>query len=657
MQWRLHRLVALFVGWAMSCCLVSAAPAGAAPPRPAAITGVRLSPSEPIGASEGLALYSTIGLEIRYEVDASSTPGACAIGVLGPRLLSYLGLGTCVIVAREVDSGGNPVGDPLVQSVTVTKALQIINVVGPTTGTLGSAVTFTVTPGGSSAPLQMSLGEWGTPGACRLDGEVVSLLAVGACYVVWRQDGDATHLDGFAMAAVAVTKLPQSIAPNLPPTPVVRTAVPFRPTGGGSGNPVVATVIPFGVCELDGAHTTLTFTLPGQCLIYMSQAGNDVYAEVPQFTVSLDVQPGAGAVLAPSSPVRMIDTRGGSGGPYPIEPGETSPYFYNQSPYGSLGEIVNITVVDPLANGWLKAWPCGQPEPAASSINFQGGAGGWPGQVSVGRGDGRLCVRSSAEANLVIDLVGWLAPAIGGGYVPVPPTRVVDTRELLGGVRLGARSVLRVDPSTTPGWPRDATSAVVQLTAVGGSGPGFLTTFPCDQPIPETSAVNVRGTGRDASSSLVTTALAGDGSFCVYTYADTDVVVDVNGAWAPSSPILFAPAAAPERAVDTRIGVGGTRLGAGGVLRLPSSAWGGGSAVFLNVVAVNAAAAGYLTLYDCAGSRPTVSNLNYPAAGAAPDGYPTSNAAQVQVAAGHDLCVFSMSPTDVIVDISGHTTA
>ena len=54
-----------------------------------------------------------------------------------------------------------------------------------------------------------------------------------------------------------------------------------------------------------------------------------------------------------------------------------------------------------------------------------------------------------------------------------------------------------------------------------------------------------------------------------------------------------------------------------------------------------------------------MSNVNFPPAGAATDGYPVSNAVQVKVQPGSDLCItaFAGSAVDVVVDVSGQVVA
>ncbi len=373
--------------------------------------------------------------------------------------------------------------------------------------------------------------------------------------------------------------------------------------------------------------------------------------------LSLDFTPQPGGRYVADGPDRMLDTRLPNGG------GRLTPGVVRQLPLGApglgVGIVAQVTVVDPDHDGWLKVFPCGQPEPVSTAVNYKAGTGAWAGQVTIATGNGSMCFSTYSAADIVVDRAGWLVSERGAGYTPVAPYRVVDTREAVGGTRLGAGRILTVHPETTPGWPAGATAAVVQLTAVDGQAPGFLRAFPCDQQMTDTSNVNTRGPQQYAYSALTTVPLAADGTFCVFSYSGDDVVIDVNGAWAPAATDRLAPATAPFRIVDTRIGQGGTRIPAGGTLRITPSAWGGGQAAILNVVAVNASGPGWLKLYDCAAPAPNVSNVNFPAAGAEPDGYPTSNAVQVKVAAGSGLCVtaYAGSAVDVVIDVSGSIVA
>ena len=72
------------------------------------------------------------------------------------------------------------------------------------------------------------------------------------------------------------------------------------------------------------------------------------------------------------------------------------------------------------------------------------------------------------------------------------------------------------------------------------------------------------------------------------------------------------------------------------------------SAVVLNVTAVDAEAAGFLTVFPCGSARPNASNINYVAGDVVP------NAVLTKIGAGGKVCVFSYAATDLIVDTNGY---
>ncbi len=110
-------------------------------------------------------------------------------------------------------------------------------------------------------------------------------------------------------------------------------------------------------------------------------------------------------------------------------------------------------------------------------------------------------------------------------------------------------------------------------------------------------------------------------------------------------------AVAPGRLVDTRRGLGATRLTANravvvdvaGRLGISSTA----NSVSANFTVVGPEADGYLTVYPCGGSVPNVSTLNFTAGSSIP------NQAVVPLDAKGDLCVVSSAPTDLLIDVNG----
>ena len=70
--------------------------------------------------------------------------------------------------------------------------------------------------------------------------------------------------------------------------------------------------------------------------------------------------------------------------------------------------------------------------------------------------------------------------------------------------------------------------------------------------------------------------------------------------------------------------------------------------VALNVTAVNPADAGWLRVWPCGSPEPSTSSVNYAFAGAV-----EPNAVVVPVDGTGEVCVGTMTPTEVVVDVSG----
>jgi hypothetical protein len=244
-----------------------------------------------------------------------------------------------------------------------------------------------------------------------------------------------------------------------------------------------------------------------------------------------------------------------------------------------------------------------------------------------------------------------LSPRLPGRVklTPIQPVRLADTRSGQGGSgRLAADGVLRVQVAGTVGIPGDVTAAALNVTAVGPDTGGFLTVYPCAEAPPTTSTVNF-APGRDIANSTIAT-LDIDGYACVYSSVATNVIVDLT-AWFSPDAAAGMSATAPRRVADTRSGLGGSgRLAAGGVLTVATGE-AGASAVALNVTAVGADEAGFLTVYPCGTLPPVASTVNFAAGEARP------NNTIVAVAPGGLVCVFSSATVDVIVDVTAEFSA
>ena len=315
----------------------------------------------------------------------------------------------------------------------------------------------------------------------------------------------------------------------------------------------------------------------------------------------------------------------------------------------------NFTVAGSNDGGYLTVWNCSDPKPVVSTLNFRAGETVPNGASVPLADDGSLCVTASTAVDLLIDVNGYYADSDGGGrFASVTPVRLMDTRTGLGGSgRLDAGTVTPLAVTGANGVPPSASMAVLNVTSVSPDADGYVTVYPCDGPVPEVSSLNP--SPGSARPNIVITPVAANGSVCVFTVTDVDIVVDITGYVSGNGSNTFTTAA-PFRLSDTRAAQtelnGGTSggLGKGETMVIKVAGQRGiakdAKAISANITAVGADVPGYLTVWPC-GPRPNTSTVNF-AAGTA-----VANGAQMPLSADGSLCVYSNNHVHVIVDVNG----
>jgi hypothetical protein len=233
-----------------------------------------------------------------------------------------------------------------------------------------------------------------------------------------------------------------------------------------------------------------------------------------------------------------------------------------------------------------------------------------------------------------------VAPPAGGAsyeYQPVGPQRLIDTRQ--SGQRLTAGGTLTVDlPTLAPSLVSpDAAAAAINVTAADPAAAGFLTVWPCGSDRPVASSVNFLA--GQARGTQATTVLGPGRTLCVFSNTATDVVVDLQGVFVPSGALRFAPIVPPMRMIDTRNVGSSSNI----TIHAPLDA----QAVAATLTVTGGKTSGFLSAYPCSGTIPTVSNVNWR------PGETVAGAVFVPTAADHTFCIFTNSPVDVIVDVTG----
>ena len=240
-------------------------------------------------------------------------------------------------------------------------------------------------------------------------------------------------------------------------------------------------------------------------------------------------------------------------------------------------------------------------------------------------------------------------------YVGVNPERLLDTRS--GAKPVAGRTVtLKVAGMGSSLVPGDASLVFLNLTADATDAGGFVTAYPCDQPMP--TASNFNPVAGRTTTALVASKLSAAGTVCLFTSAPTHLIADVQG-YSPSTSTVVAT---QSRILETRAGAGqigysGVSPAAGSTIELTVAGKGNpavpadAQAAILNVTATESAGSGYLTVYPCGTTRPTASNVNTAA------GETRANLVPAKLGPAGKVCVYTTVATDVIVDLAAYVPA
>ncbi len=326
---------------------------------------------------------------------------------------------------------------------------------------------------------------------------------------------------------------------------------------------------------------------------------------------------------------------------------------------------LNVTVVPPAPLGYLTIWPTGESRPLVSTMNSLDGRIKANAAIVPAGASGAVSVYVSDTTDVVLDIDGYFAPTSGStlAFYTLTPCRVADTRKSnfpqgLGSPHLSG-NVARDFPvlnAAACNIPSSAQAYSMNFTAVPypamGDPLGYLELWPTGQkPANPVSTLN-NLTGTIVANAAIVPAGTG-GDITAYASNDTDLVIDINGYFAPAGQNgLSLYPAVPCRVIDTRkIGNGQPFSGTlsppvdvvDSVCAPPAAA----RAYVLNATVVPSGGLGYLTLWPDGEGQPAVSTLN------AIDGAITSNMAIVPNINGK-VDAYASGITQLILDISSY---
>ena len=390
-------------------------------------------------------------------------------------------------------------------------------------------------------------------------------------------------------------------------------------------------------------------------------------AELPTTTTVAPLPEGASRFV-PVASSRAYDSRSAPGAPT-VRPGDDRVIDLSGQggvPFeGVVAVALNVTAIDAAGAGHVTVWADGEPRPVGGSVELAG-AGDTVAKLVVVRVSplGRVRVATTTAVGLAMDVSGWFesvldAGARGGRFIPLPPTRVIDTSASYGAPgplpAKGLASVAVAGPGTAV--PGDASAVALQVSMFDASPPGFLTVWPNGTTRPATSDLNAPPAGWTATN-VVLTRPGSDGKITVQTSAASGITVDVVG-WftgdqAPVAREGLFVAVTSTRAYDT-----GDAHGIGPIeprfrrdvpiAALPNAPGSSLAAALVNITAIQPDDTGTVNVYPAGTARADAISL--PVQGAAV----TSNAsALVRVGAGGALSLFTEQRTGLTVDVLGY---
>jgi uncharacterized delta-60 repeat protein len=480
------------------------------------------------------------------------------------------------------------------------------------------------------------------------------------------------------ITATAGTAYSYAFAASGTPAPTFTVASGTLPAGlvlasSGllSGTPTTPGVYTFAVQAANGqlpdaVTAALTITVGAPAVVIGPPS---IPSSAPSPTPSGISQPGlAGGGFVPlPAPVRLMDTRN-----QPTVDGQFSNIGRRVAgsttvltvagrggiPADAPAIALTVTVAGPTAPGFITVFPCGQPRPLASNLNFRPGSVVANAVVTGIGAAGAVCVYTSAPTHVIVDVAGTFDAS---AFTPLAaPARLMDSRNspTVDGQfsNLGVRtagSTTELPVAGRAGVPNDASAVALTVTVDQPAEHGFITVFPCGQPRPNTSNLNF-APGAVVASAVVT-GLGTGGTVCLYTSQATHVIVDASGTLAPAT---FSALSSPVRLMDTRnqptVDGQFSNLGrrdAGSTTELTVGGRGGiapdAPAVVLTVTVAGPTAPGHITVFPCGQPRPNASNVNFG------PGTVVGNAVVTGLGTGGKVCVYTSAPTHVIVDASG----
>ncbi|HEY0518760.1 MAG TPA: matrixin family metalloprotease [Ilumatobacteraceae bacterium] len=352
---------------------------------------------------------------------------------------------------------------------------------------------------------------------------------------------------------------------NVDPT---ATAVVLNLTVTAPAAPGFVTVYPTGVprpnassINVDAAGQTIANLVTvqvgtGDAVDIFSQPSADLVADVEGYYVPSGTT--EAGLFVPVNPTRLLDTRS----PNPIHSGPVAAGGQVDIDVAGLATLppdaqaaaLKITVTESAASGFWTVFPTGAALPDVSNLNVEGSGSTIANQALAMLKSGHVTVYSQSGGQLIVDLVGWFTGPSSpqtevGLFVPVSPSRLLDSREAPLGALPGHNRTAEVPVAGRFGLPATGVAAVVvNATVTQTVAPGFFALWPAETYRPDASSLNATRAGETISNHVITpVSTAG---FGFYTQNGAHLVVDIAGWYTGGAQATVLPPNVPLTGTD-----------------------------------------------------------------------------------------------------------
>lgn len=220
-------------------------------------------------------------------------------------------------------------------------------------------------------------------------------------------------------------------------------------------------------------------------------------------------------------------------------------------PADAAAVVMNTTVANPTAGGYVKVYPTGATRPDVSNLNFTQNQPAVANLVTVKVGDGGKVnlhvvtdTNPNGKVNLIADIAGYYVGGNAtqpGTFVPLTPKRILDSRDGTGMVdklaidkkarRLNNFETIVFDVvgKLTGETPASVGAAVMNVTVANPTASGYVIVYPDGTPRPNVSNVNFAKW--QSVPNLVTVRTGANGKVDFYTFSagQTDIIADIAG--------------------------------------------------------------------------------------------------------------------------------